>query len=213
MQSEWNDNPIVYLDKRLFLSSPGLSLTRSFKCFMHEEDLCAIRIYKINFCSDYFVQSVPSKKEMEQNGTHFLFWSHRIFSTVVKRAVSAEYMKMFVSLHEPFMYHNILLGSKSISFIIKLPVRLKVQHASEYMNTSSEVFRHTCIPGCMRGCGLVYVVEGDRGLFWRKPPVSDRLKSHGLKDAELIQRRFVKSPCLDLNILLPCLSFLLPLPL
>lgn len=40
---------------------------------MHEEDLCVIRIYKINFCSDYFVQFVPSKKEMEQNGTHFLF--------------------------------------------------------------------------------------------------------------------------------------------
>lgn len=114
-------------------------------------------------CSPFPVKRKWNKMELIFCSDHTA--SSSIFSTAVKHAVSAEYMKMFVSLHEPFMYHNILLGSKSISFIIKLPVRLKVQHASEYMNTSSEVFQHTCIPGCMRGCGLVYVVEGDRGLF------------------------------------------------
>lgn len=53
---------------------------------------------------------------------------------------------------------------------------------------------------------------GEGALFWLKPLVSDRLKQHGLKDAELIQRRFVKSLCLTHDILLPRSDFFAPLP-
>ena len=64
------------------------------------------------------------------------------------------------------------------------------------------------IPACVRVC--VFVVEIffwggglGGGLFWLKLLFPDILRQHGLKDAELIQRRFVKSVCLNQDILLP----------
>lgn len=62
-----------------------------------------------------------------------------------------------------------------------------------------------------------YVVHTKRGwwgvCFDWSPLVSDRLKQRGLKDAELIRRRFVKSFCLTHHILLPRSVFFDPLPL
>lgn len=61
------------------------------------------------------------------------------------------------------------------------------------------------IPSCL------WVWFGGDGLFWLKSVVPDRLKQHGLKDTELIRRRFVKSLCLNHDILLLQSLFSAPL--
>lgn len=149
---QWNDNPIVYLDKRLFLSSPRLYPVQSFKCFMHEQDLCIIHIYKINFCSDYSVQLVWSKKEMEQNGTHFLFWSGSIVFRLQHSSKPASHLKMFALLRKRFICCCILLTTKFTFSVINWSERLTVQRASEWIQTVRSFERWLCDTPCVPGC-------------------------------------------------------------
>lgn len=95
-------------------------------------------------------------------------------------------------------------------------VRLVLMHAPEYVNKRGKCFQVRSVEYWSCGylayfCAYKCVGGGRRcegGMFWLEPLSPDRLKLRGLK---LIQRRFVKSPCLNHNILLPSSFFPAPL--